>query len=205
MILRYPTRYVAFSRGYSSTHRGIDNAWNSNQGGANVPIIAPFDGRVITVVDNQDNNTSYSNYGNYIVIHHGKDENGVDVWTLSAHNLKGSATVKVGDTVKQGTEIARMNNSGYSFGSHIHFEVRRGSNDHQGRVDPVKYCYVYPDNVVNSSTNSEYSLKYFTGELAAQTGDKKYDIEIFGLSLQAVKMLERISEIFGSKCEKREG
>ncbi len=203
MILRYPTKYVAFSRGYSSSHKGIDNAWNSSQGGANVAIIAPADGTVVAVVDNQVNNTSYSNYGNYVIIHHGKDELGYNIWTLSAHNLKGSAKVKVGDSVKQGQQIANMNNSGYSFGSHIHFEVRRGTNDANGRVDPVRHCYVFPDNVVNSSTNAEYNLLYYDDQ-QTKSIDKKYTVIITELSKQAANMLAHLAEIFGVPSETKE-
>jgi murein DD-endopeptidase MepM/ murein hydrolase activator NlpD len=60
-------------------------------------------------------------YGNYIVVKH---SNGTQ--TLYAH-LSG-VNVGVGDWVEQGQTIGAMGNSGKSTGTHLHFEVRGGSN-----------------------------------------------------------------------------
>jgi murein DD-endopeptidase MepM/ murein hydrolase activator NlpD len=60
-------------------------------------------------------------YGNYIVIRHG---NGVQ--TLYAH--LSSVSVAPGAYVAQGQTIGGMGNTGKSTGTHLHFEVRGGSN-----------------------------------------------------------------------------
>ena len=48
--LYFPCKYVSFTRGYSSSHKGIDMAWNSKYGGPNHNILAPADGTVIKVL-----------------------------------------------------------------------------------------------------------------------------------------------------------
>lgn len=73
---------------------------------------------------------STGGYGNYVKIDHG---NGVE--TLYAHMLDNSLMVNVGDTVLKGQTIGRVGNTGYSFGAHLHFEVRINGN----RVNPAPY------------------------------------------------------------------
>ena len=72
--LQYPKTYIAFSRGYSSSHLGVDMAWNSAQGGAHVPVFSPADGTVVTAVDGKGNTwgTSDHGYGNYVIVEHAK-------------------------------------------------------------------------------------------------------------------------------------
>lgn len=45
-----------------------------------------------------------------------------------------SRAVKVGQTVQEGDHIGVMGNTGYSFGRHLHFEVRSGNN---GQLQPA--------------------------------------------------------------------
>ena len=58
-----------------------------------------------------------SGYGNCVMIDHG---NGF--LTLYGHLTQ--ATVEVGDKVKQGDQIGLMGSTGYSTGTHLHFELR---------------------------------------------------------------------------------
>ncbi len=67
-------------------------------------------------------------YGNYIVIDHGDG-----ISTLYAHNTKN--LVRVGDTVKQGQQIAQAGSTGDSRGNHCHFCVRINGQ----HTDPMKY------------------------------------------------------------------
>ena len=136
----FPRDYIALSRGFTSSHRGIDMCWSSRYGGANAPVYAPGDGEVVALDDGWGNTWSYdkSNWGNYIKIKHADG-----IYTLMAHLLKGSLLVKVGDKVTRGQMIAKMNNSGASNGSHVHFELYLGGKGTSYRVDPLKYCYAY--------------------------------------------------------------
>jgi murein DD-endopeptidase MepM/ murein hydrolase activator NlpD len=55
-----------------------------------------------------------------VVIDHGND-----IYTLYSHNS--TATVQPGQQVSAGQAIALQGNEGYSFGSHLHFEVHTGA------------------------------------------------------------------------------
>lgn len=156
--LQYPKSYISFSRGFTSSHRGVDMAWNSNYGGANAPIFAPADGEVVAVVNNKGNTwkSGVADWGNLVKIKHA-----TNIYTLSAHMQKGSIVVKVGDKVKRGQFLGNQNNSGYSNGSHDHFEVYVGGAGTGYRVNPVEYCFAYPDQVVNADTQKTYGIKHY--------------------------------------------
>ena len=49
--------------------------------------------------------------------------------------LDNSLMVSPGDTVQKGQTIGRVGNTGYSFGAHLHFEVRVNGN----RLNPAPY------------------------------------------------------------------
>lgn len=55
--------------------------------------------------------------------------------TLYAHMKYGTVTVKLGQIVEAGTVLGYMGNTGYAFGSHLHFEVRVNNSP----VDPLPY------------------------------------------------------------------
>lgn len=85
--------------------------------GLGTPIRAAASGEVIV-----SKSTGWNGgYGQYIVIKH---SNGTQ--TLYAHLSRNN--VGVGAYVSQGEVIAAMGNTGRSTGSHLHFEVRGGSN-----------------------------------------------------------------------------
>ena len=102
--------------GHRAFHRGVDIA--SPMGS---PIFAMADG-VVTWAGPR------AGYGNMVEINHGQG--------LSTRYGHASAvTVKVGDVVSRGDEIAKVGSTGRSTGPHVHFEVLRGH--HQ--VDPIGY------------------------------------------------------------------
>lgn len=156
--LMFPRDYIALSRGFTSKHRGIDMCWNSQHGGPNADVRAPGDGEVVALKDGMGNTwpRDKSNWGNYIKIKHADG-----VYTLSAHLLKGSLRVKIGDKVKRGQIIARMNNSGASNGPHVHFEVYIGGAGTSYRADPLKYAFAYPGDVVNAQDRKDYGIKSY--------------------------------------------
>lgn len=97
-------------------------------------VVAHSDGEVVRVVANCNRNTSKTGekiYGNYVKIKH---SNGM--YTFYAHLKYGSVAVKVGDRVTKGQVLGYMGNTGYSFGAHLHFEVRNSNN---AKIDPTTY------------------------------------------------------------------
>jgi len=67
-------------------------------------------------------------YGNLVVIDHGGG-----ISTAYAHNS--GLVAGIGQSVAQGQLIAYAGNTGHSFGSHVHFEVRLNG----AAVDPLGY------------------------------------------------------------------
>ncbi len=102
-------------------HYGTDIA---KSGGCD--ILAAASGKILKTV------TSNSGYGNYILIDHGK-KNGKSYVTLYAH-LK-TINVKKGETVVKGQKIGYMGSTGFSTGTHLHFEIRENGN----QINAMKY------------------------------------------------------------------
>jgi murein DD-endopeptidase MepM/ murein hydrolase activator NlpD len=102
-------------------HRGIDISGANASGKL---VVAGASGTITEAGWNT------GGYGNYVVISHG---NGVE--TLYAHMLDNSIMVSAGDVVQKGQTIGRVGNTGYSFGAHLHFEVRVNGN----RLDPAPF------------------------------------------------------------------
>ena len=107
-----------FATRWGRLHGAIDIADGSTMG---KPIIASDGGTVIEA----DYNGSY---GYYILIDHG---NGF--MTRYAHCSK--LVVEAGEKVAQGQYIAKVGNTGYSLGAHLHFEVIKDG----VLVDPLDY------------------------------------------------------------------
>jgi len=102
------SRFKAKSADYTNTssHNGIDLP--APEG---TPIYAAADG-VVTVAE------EHYSYGNYVLIDHG---NGYE--TLYAHCTE--LLVEVDEKVAEGQVIATVGNTGYSFGNHLHFCVKK--------------------------------------------------------------------------------
>ncbi len=113
---------------YGACHSGID----IGTGGASPPVFASKDGVVTATVDGYGNTYPYAYiYGNYVEIDHG---NGFT--TRYAHLANGMIRVSPGDRVSGGnTIIGYVDNSGFSTGPHLHFEVRYGGTP----VNPLNY------------------------------------------------------------------
>jgi murein DD-endopeptidase MepM/ murein hydrolase activator NlpD len=99
-------------------HNGVDLA---NELGT--PVVAAMSGRVAMLGYNP-------NFGKYIILSHPEG-----FQTLYGH--LDEFLVRKGQQVRQGQGVARMGNTGYSTGSHLHFSIfRRGE-----PVDPFKYLH----------------------------------------------------------------
>lgn len=139
-MYKFPLKYIAITQLFTSNHKGIDMAWNSNYGGKNAPIYASADGIVYSTNDNDKTGKSW---GNYVKISHGNNE-----YTLYAH-LKDGLCVSKGQNVKQGDLIGYIGNTGRSDGNHLHFEFYKGGASTSYRVNPLDYVYAYSDQVVH--------------------------------------------------------
>ena len=112
-------------------HDGVDLV-NTNKNGDHILgwEVAHSDG---VVVGTRNNCTGFEkgSYGNYVKLKH---DDGY--YTLYAHMAYNTVKVKVGDKVKKGQVLGYMGNTGYSFGGHLHFEVRDKTDT---RIDPTPY------------------------------------------------------------------
>jgi murein DD-endopeptidase MepM/ murein hydrolase activator NlpD len=95
-----------FGRRWGRMHKGIDIA-----GPVGTPINAAADGTVISAGWNS------GGYGNLVEIKHSDGTT-----TRYGHNSR--LSVSVGQTVRQGQQLAEMGSTGHSTGSHLHFEIR---------------------------------------------------------------------------------
>lgn len=105
------------------------------------PVLAARDGVVTRVVDSHTGNCPFSQDcpNNLIYIRHG-DGSAADpvVESRYLHIQTGSATVQVGQSVRQGDTIARVGNVGISLTSHLHFEIdQRGQPNIRGQFADI--------------------------------------------------------------------
>ena len=119
---------VAVDYQAGGTHTGIDVA-NPREGGQEPPIYAVADGEVVHVGPLYCNVATACRGSNAIIIHHGDH-----LYTIYSHNS--SAAVVLGQRVAAGAMIGRQGNEGYSFGSHLHFEVHTGAPYSGNWVEP---------------------------------------------------------------------
>jgi murein DD-endopeptidase MepM/ murein hydrolase activator NlpD len=114
----YPGYYIRpIAIGYRSQclhgHNAIDLA-----APVNTSIVASAAGTVIIA---KSNGAWNGGYGNYVVISH---NNGTQ--TLYAHMSR--PTVSIGDVVSQGEQIGHIGMTGWTYGPHVHFEIRGAQN-----------------------------------------------------------------------------
>jgi len=120
----YVNRYGNYLSGRSyESHPGIDMAAPTG-----TPIHAAANGVVIKA-------GWYGGYGNAVIISHGSG-----LTSLYGHNSQ--VTCKVGQKVKKGDVIAKMGSTGFSTGSHCHFEVRQNG----ALRNPRDFCYIHGPN-----------------------------------------------------------
>jgi murein DD-endopeptidase MepM/ murein hydrolase activator NlpD len=91
-------------------HKGVDMI-SYGGGTSGSAVVASLDGTV--------ESTTYSgDYGYRIIINHGGG-----IKTTYSHLLSGSTRVYPGQRVLAGTQIGRVGSTGWSYGSHLHFEI----------------------------------------------------------------------------------
>ena len=119
-------------------------------------VVAHTEGTVVGIVSNCNRNTSKSGekiYGNYVKIKH---DNGM--YTFYAHLKYGSIAVKLNQKVVKGQVIGAMGNTGYSFGAHLHYEVR---NENNVQIDPTAYVggELPVKEITVNNTENTYTVK----------------------------------------------
>lgn len=108
-------------------------------------IVAVADGTVVKVVD-RVRTAPFVGYGivdflatnfvgNHLIIEHE-----TAVYSLSAHLIKGSISVKEGERVQAGQVIGRCGHSGHSSEPHLHFHVQDRANFYFGMGLPIQFA-----------------------------------------------------------------
>lgn len=105
----------------SDYHSGVDLVGTGSK-----QIYAVNSGTVVT------NSYDSDGYGNYVVIDHG---NGY--WSLYGH--MSTVYVRQGQSVNNNTIVGIEGSTGNSTGSHLHLEIRKGSNSYNSAIDPVSF------------------------------------------------------------------
>lgn len=110
--------------GYTNYHSGLDIIGNSSD-----EVVSVSDGTVLWSQMVTDKNNRTWEWGNYVAVN-GNDGNTVYYCHLAARKVSAGQRVKAGDV------IGIMGNTGYSFGKHLHFEVRSRN---VNTIDPAAY------------------------------------------------------------------
>ncbi len=109
---------------HTDFHRGVDIGRGNKPSIYGATVVAANSGKVVASLLS----TNPYGYGNYVLIDHGGGKA-----TLYAHLSQRS--VQVGQTVSKGQKIGEVGNTGYSFGPHLHFEIRINGT----AVNPMSY------------------------------------------------------------------
>lgn len=117
--------------GDTRPHKGIDCVGINSKN-----IIAPTNGMIVSsqIITNKSNPTW--EWGNYVKM---DDLNGFYLFFCHLATRR----VKVGQTVDKGQLIGTEGATGYSFGGHLHFEVRRKSDNES--INPQDYFRILSD------------------------------------------------------------
>lgn len=194
-MFRYPVNYIAITQYFKSgVHNGLDLGWNSNYYGKEQPIYASASGTIIELKnDYTTTDSTGSSYGNYIKIKHNNN-----LFTLYAHLKTNSIPYKIGDTVKQGTQIGIMGNTGRSNGNHLHFEIFEGTT----KVNPLNLTYVYSDQIISKNLDATEGLLYYIPETSKADKELQELQDKINLQLKEIESLKNeINELKQNKFE----
>ena len=159
-------------------HHGIDIVGDDSK-----VIRSPVEGTVksSTIVTNKKNKTW--EWGNYVRV---DDSQGNRYYFCHM----ASRSVKVGDKVKVGTELGIMGNTGYSFGAHTHFEIRKP--DNSTRINPAEFLDipnsegVYTESIstTQSKSSSGGSVKVEAAKSFSKSFSKEYTVTATALNVR---------------------
>lgn len=101
--------------GKSEFHSGVDLVGDGTKAVCSVCDGTVIQSRIVT-----DKSNLTWQWGNYVAV---KASDGTVIYYCHMD----SRAVKAGEKVKKGQRLGIMGNTGYSFGAHLHFEVRRNN------------------------------------------------------------------------------
>lgn len=162
--LLYPLKKIWISADYDDHgYKALDLGWWDydpscpEDSGRNPRLYAMADGIVTQIVNSHPDEPDWEGYGNYITIAYPS----LGYCSLYAHIKQNSFMVKVGDRISQLQPVARMGNSGYSYGNHLHLEVCKGTTFvRHGGVDFLPIVYATDWHIVDSDTQEEYGIRH---------------------------------------------
>lgn len=145
--------------GSTQFHPGLDIVGESSK-----TLIAISNGTVIQSRIITDRSNLTWQWGNYVCVQ-------ADTGELIFYCHLEKRLVEKGDKVKEGDEIGIEGNTGYSFGSHCHLEIRDSSNKVTNKINTPEYT-----NIPNAI--GKYSVKEVEEELTKEEIQKMIDTEI---------------------------
>lgn len=179
----YPVNWVAITTYFSNYHYALDYGWNNNHGGKNVGVYAVADGKVFDIGKSTGNN----NAGNYVWTRHEFDT--YDILTRYAHLQDGSIKVKVGQSIKQGQQIANMGGT-YGYSEHLHHDVWKVPKGYvlnwkdrsKYSVNPANWLVLSDNQTHGENAKGVMSLLGTSKKVARDTS--KDQIEVIGYQLR---------------------
>ncbi len=162
----YTYRYGSTQSGKRETHHGVE--FPNKQG---TPVLAGADGVVVFAGNDKKEVLAWvpAYYGNVIVIRHNLPGVSATIYSLYAHLYQ--ISVKVGQQVLAGESIGQVGATGTAIGSHLHFEIRFGTNDYFSNRNPELWLNPLPG----------------TGVLAGWFHDRKGNSNITRVNVQRIK------------------
>lgn len=159
--------HYAGEKGYNYYHGGVDLVGTNGNYNILDWITAHSDG---VVVDIRTNCTGYEDgtYGNYVLLKHSNN-----YYTMYAHLAYGYVRVVYGQVVKKGDVLGYMDNTGHSFGGHLHWEVRT----------PAGVC-IDPEPYINADLPG--MLKPLKVNGSWNKGTTKYAQKVFGTPVDGI-------------------
>jgi hypothetical protein len=132
------------------------------------PVLAVADGTVIVAGNDAHDNVvgpRENFYGNLVVLEHLLPGTEQPIYTLYGH--LSTVDVQVGQNVKDGEMIGKVGITGKATGSHLHFEVRVGSNQYANTRNPALW-------LAPSSDESGQQYGALAGKFDNSHGDPIY-------------------------------
>lgn len=175
--------------GVAQWHNGVDLV-----GVGSTAVCSVCDGTVLSSQIITDKSNRTWEWGNYVSVQ-------ASDGTVIYYCHLASRAVKKGDRVKKGQRLGIMGNTGYSFGAHTHFEVRRNNK----AVNAAEYLgipnkagtYTAEKSTVVNSTAKKMTAEDYVDKIIAKVGfDKPADVKVALLGVKHKCMDELFRKIY---------